>query len=116
MKSIALLPAAVAVMLGLSVPTALSQDNCSNAYVGCVEACISKQPKLNQGPCIQTCQVDNNQCAEQVYGRKSYSTSTAAQQIGAAKDALAKTQPEPQEPAADDKPPQPRRGAKPSRN
>jgi hypothetical protein len=68
MKTIAIFMAAAAAMAAMSGSPARSQDACSKNYVACMDHCATKTAKSVQEPCINSCQSNNNRCAEQVYG------------------------------------------------
>jgi hypothetical protein len=77
MKSITMLLAASAAVLALNTSGALSQNSCSNEYVGCIDKCVSRPPSL-QDRCIETCQSMNGQCNEKIYGVRRESTPAPA--------------------------------------
>jgi len=118
MKAIAILPAAAAAMLALSVSLASSQEACVKEYQACMDTCGLKPSKSMQDSCFSGCETKNNVCAERVYGKRPFNggPSSVAAQKSQAKDALAKdaqaktekepaAEPEPQAPAPEQRAP-----------
>jgi hypothetical protein len=95
MKSLVMLLAATAAVMALNSDGALSQNACSNEYVGCIDRCVSR-PKSMQDRCMETCQANNGMCNEKIYGsRRQMSPAVAAepQPQGGAADAQARREP-----------------------
>lgn len=62
--------------------TAIGQDACSKAYVGCVDKCVARPtPQLQEG-CMQACQTQNNACYSQVFGGPGPNAVTVRQEDG----------------------------------
>ncbi len=99
MKAFAILPAAAAAILTLSISVASSQEVCLKGYQTCMDTCGSKQTAQMQDTCIQTCQANNNVCADRVFGARNGAVVNAPQAASApakdvqAKDAMAKKEP-----------------------
>jgi hypothetical protein len=95
MKSLVMLLAATAAVLALNSDAALSQNACSNEYVGCLDRCVTRPPSM-QDRCIETCQANNGTCNEKIYGaRRDMSPAVARQPQpqGDAADAQARREP-----------------------
>lgn len=94
MKAIAILPAAAAAILTLSISTASSQEICLKGYQACMDTCASKVQAQMQDACIQNCQTNNNMCSDRVFGSRNgaivNAPATAAAPSAQAKDAMAK--------------------------
>jgi hypothetical protein len=85
----AILVAAAAAVLAANASGARGQEACAKGYVSCLEACLKQQSKGLQDQCMTSCQSQNNQCAEKIYGsRQEVSPPTA--QARDHKKALAK--------------------------
>jgi hypothetical protein len=97
MKAIAILPAAAAAILTLSISMASSQEICLKGYQACMDTCASKVPAQMQDTCIQNCQTNNNMCSDRVFGSRNGAVvnvpATAAAPSAQAKDAMAKKEP-----------------------
>ena len=94
MKAIAILPAAAAAMLALSVSLASSQEACVKEYQACMDTCGLKPSKSMQDSCFSGCETKNNVCAERVYGARSPGAAIVnVKPSPAAKDAMAKKEP-----------------------
>jgi len=95
MKAIAILSAAAAAMLALSVSLASSQEVCVKEYQACMDSCGLKPSKSMQDGCFSGCETKNNMCSERVYGARSGAAVNvqAATPTPAAKDAMAKKEP-----------------------
>jgi hypothetical protein len=97
MKAIAILPAAAAAILTLSISVASSQEICLKGYQACMDTCASKVPAQMQDACIQNCQTNNNMCSDRVFGSRNGAVvnvpATAAAPSAQAKDAMAKKEP-----------------------
>ncbi|MGH6739875.1 MAG: hypothetical protein ACREDY_12750, partial [Bradyrhizobium sp.] len=70
MKSIVMLLAGTAAVLAVNTSSALSQDACSKGYLICMNLCVERPTKDSQQPCLQSCQVKNNRCSEEIYGSR----------------------------------------------
>lgn len=95
MKSLVMLLAATAAVLALNSDGALSQNACSNEYVGCLDRCVSR-PKSMQDRCMETCQANHGVCSEKIYGTRPANSSPVAAQPkpqGEAVDAQARREP-----------------------
>jgi hypothetical protein len=66
----AILVAAAAAALAANATGAFGQEACSKGYVSCLEACLKQPSKGLQDQCMTSCQGQNNQCAEKVYGAR----------------------------------------------
>ena len=97
MKAFAILPAAAAAILTLSISVASSQEVCLKGYQACMDNCGAKPTAQMQDTCIQNCQTNNNMCADRVFGARNGAAvnapATAAAPAAQAKDAMAKKEP-----------------------
>jgi hypothetical protein len=92
MKAIAILPAAAAAILTLSISVASSQEVCLKDYQACMEGCGSKQSTQMQDACFQNCQTNNNMCSDRVFGGGAVVNVPQAS-TAKGKDAMAKKEP-----------------------
>jgi hypothetical protein len=93
MKAFAILPAAAAAILTLSISVASSQEACLKGYQACMDTCGAKPTAQMQDTCIQNCQTNNNMCSDRVFGARNGAVVNApatAAAPAAAKDAMAK--------------------------
>ncbi len=93
MKAIAILPAAAAAMLALSVSLASSQEICLKEYQACMDSCGSKPGPQMQDSCFNNCQTRNNMCSERVFGGGAPGAAIVNAPQAPAKDAMAKKEP-----------------------
>jgi hypothetical protein len=70
MKSMAMLAAATAAALVLSVAGVLGQEGCAKAYGVCMNACVETVAKDLQDACMSSCQAKNSQCSAEKFGRR----------------------------------------------
>jgi hypothetical protein len=101
MKAFAILPAAAAAIMALSISAVSSQPAaCQKEFQACMDGCTTRSSKGLQDSCFTSCEGKNNICSESVYGKRPFngSPSTAAAQKAQVKDALAKTEKEPEQP------------------
>ncbi|MCX7314513.1 MAG: hypothetical protein NTV56_23100 [Alphaproteobacteria bacterium] len=91
MKAIAFL-AATAAILSLQISAASSQGACGKEYQACMDTCATRSAKSMQDRCFQSCEGQNNVCAERVYGKRPFNgaPSNVAAPKAQAKDAMAK--------------------------
>ena len=92
MKTIAILPAAAAAILALSISVASSQEVCLKDYQACMDRCGAKQTTQMQDTCFQNCQANNNMCSDRVFGGGAVVNVPQAKDAQA-KDAMAKKEP-----------------------
>jgi|ERR1051325_6371912 hypothetical protein len=93
MKAIAILPAAAAAIMALSVSLASSQEVCLKEYQACMDSCGSKPGPQMQDSCFTNCQTRNNMCSERVFGGGAPGAAIVNVPQAPAKDAMAKKAP-----------------------
>jgi hypothetical protein len=93
MKAIAILPAATAAVLALSVCMASSQEVCVKEYQTCMDSCGTKPSKSMQDTCFSGCETKTNVCYDRVFGARPSGGAADVQPVAPASDAMAKKGP-----------------------
>ncbi len=86
-------------MLVIKTTGAQGQQACSNAYIGCMDKCVSRPSQSLQDNCIEACQSQNNACFSKAYGAPGTGVQSVRQEPARRGDAQARTQPSGEAPA-----------------